>query len=58
MSKVSRKDFLWDFNKQFSKVNLPLWKKAVETLGRTAKLGKCYGIYLVLTKEMAQKWHL
>ena len=55
MSKVSRKDFLWDFNKQFSKVNLPLREKAVETLGRTAKLGKCYGIYLVLTKEMAQK---
>ena len=29
-----------------------------QQLGCTAKLDKFYVIYLVLTKEMAQKWHL
>ena len=49
-----------DFNKHFLKINLLLWKKldCTQQLWCTAKLDKFYVIYLVLTKEMAQKWHL
>ena len=58
MSKFPGKTFLRDFNKQFSKINLLLWKKlyCIQPLGRTAKPDKFYVIYLVLTKEIAQKW--
>ena len=46
------KTFVLDFNKQFSKVNL---KRAVQPLWRTSKLDRFYGIYLVLTKKIAQR---
>ena len=55
-----KRHFWGDFNKLFLKINLLLWKKpyCIQQLRCTAKLDKFYEIYLVLTKEMAQKWHL
>ena len=62
-AKIFRKrHFDGDFNKQFLKISLLVWKKSVlhTTILCTTKLDKFHlnVIYLVLTKEMAQKWHL
>ena len=46
--------------KQFSNINLLLWKKYVyyiQPRWYTSNLHKIYTIYLVLAKKMAQKWH-
>ena len=58
--KFPKETFFRDFNKHYLKINLLLWKKlyCIQQLWCTAKLYKFYVIYLVLTKEMAQKWHL
>ena len=62
---INVKSFLkrhfWNPPKQFLKINLLLWKKAVlhtTTLRCTAKIDKFYAICLVLlTMEMAKKWY-
>ena len=46
--------------KQFSNINLLLWKKYmyyIQPRWCTSKLHKMYTIDLVLAKKMAQKWH-
>ena len=42
------------------KISFLLWKKlySIQPVWYTAKLDMFYAIYLALTKEMAQKWHL
>ena len=50
------KTSLRDFNQQFAKINLLLWKKlyCIQPVW-AAKLDTFYAIYVVLTKKMAQK---
>ena len=53
--------FLQSFSKMFSKIKLSTFvKKGVLNTATLmhAELGKFYAIYLLLTMEMAQKWHL
>ena len=59
-AKIFRKrHFDRDFNKQFLKLSLLVWKKSAlhTTILCTTKLDKFHlnAVYLVLTKEMAQK---
>ena len=58
--KFLEETFLRDSNQHFLKINLLMWKKlyCIHQLWCTAKLDKLFVICLVLTKEMAQKWHL
>ena len=60
LKKFRGKTILQDFNEQFSKIIVFLWKKVVlytATLMH-CKARKFYTIYLVVSKEMAQIWHL
>ena len=59
--KFPGKTFLRDFNILFSKMNLVSWKKMalhIFTLIQYKARQVLYAIYLVLTREMAQDWHL
>ena len=57
---IDVKSFLERHFNGISKINLLLWKKlyCIQPLSCAAKLDKYYGIYLVLTKGISQKWHL
>ena len=57
---IDVKSFLERHFRGISKINLLLWKKlyCIQPLSCAAKLDKHYGIYLVLTKEIPQKWPL
>ena len=52
-----KRHFWEEFNKQFLKINLLLQKKlyCIQQVQCTAKLDRFYAIYLVSTKEIAQK---
>ena len=63
---VPEKTLLREFYQAFSKINVLLWKKnkkqkklyCIQPLWCTAKLDKFHAVYLVLTKEIAQRGHL
>ena len=54
------KSFLERHFSRISKIDILLWKIGVlqKPFSCAAKLDNYYGIYLVLTKGIPQKWHL
>ena len=59
MSKFSGKTFFAEFQKTVFENNF--YEKnlyCVQSLWRTAQVGKFYAIYLTQTKEVTQKWNL